>query len=155
MGTMGRKPGEKIKNLCIFALPGCFVFCAVVIVPFIYGFYLTLTDWNGVSQEKNMVGLTNYIAVFKDAEFWSSMGLTLKYVLFSVILVNIIGFILAYALTNGLRGQNFPDRFFYTKSNWWCCIRFYLAVYFFKSTGDNGPGYRLGNIINFLACRSE
>ncbi len=114
MGTMGRKPGEKLKNLCIFALPGCLIFCAVVIVPFIYGFYLTLTDWNGVSQTKNMVGLSNYISVFQDKEFWLSMGLTLKYVLFSLILVNGIAFILAYALTNGLKGQNFFRTGFFT-----------------------------------------
>lgn len=80
MGTMGRKTGERIKNLCIFALPGCLVFGAVVIVPFLYGFYLTLTDWDGVSKVKNMVGLANYASVFRDTGFWSSLGLTLKYV---------------------------------------------------------------------------
>lgn len=114
MGSMGRKTGEKIKNLFIFALPGCFIFFAVVIVPFLYGFYLTLTDWNGVSKIKNIVGVTNYMAVFQDNVFWTSMGLTLKYVLFSVILVNTIAFILAYALTNGLKGQNFFRTGFFT-----------------------------------------
>lgn len=114
MGTMGRKTGEKIKNLCIFALPGCLIFSAVVIVPFLYGFYLTLTDWDGVSKVKNMVGLSNYISVFKDASFWASMGLTLKYVFITIILVNAIAFILAYALTNGLKGQNFFRAGFFT-----------------------------------------
>ena len=99
---MGRKTGEKIKNLCIFALPGCLIFCAVVILPFLYGFYLTLTDWDGVSKVKNIIGVQNYISVFKDTAFWSSMGLTLKYVVLSVILVNAVAFLLAYALTNGI-----------------------------------------------------
>lgn len=111
---MGRKIEEKFKNLCIFALPGCFVFCAVVILPFLYGFYLTLTDWDGVSKVKNIVGLANYKAVFADAAFWSSMGLTLKYVVLSVLLVNAIAFLLAYALTNGLKGQNFFRAGFFT-----------------------------------------
>lgn len=111
---MGRKTGEKIKNLCIFALPGCLIFCAVVILPFLYGFYLTLTDWDGVSKVKNIVGAANYTAVFLDANFWSSMGLTLKYVIVSVLLVNIVAFLLAYALTNGLRGQNFFRAGFFT-----------------------------------------
>jgi raffinose/stachyose/melibiose transport system permease protein len=114
MGTMGKKPGEKIKNLCIFALPGCLIFCAVVIIPFIYGFYLTLTDWDGVRKTKSIIGLTNYTAVFHDAEFWSSMVLTLKYVFISLILVNLIAFLLAYALTNGLKGQNFFRTGFFT-----------------------------------------
>ncbi|MFA9463174.1 MAG: carbohydrate ABC transporter permease [Velocimicrobium sp.] len=111
---MGRKPREKLKNLFIFALPGCFIFSAVVIIPFFYGFYLTLTDWNGVSSMKNMVGFSNYFAVFQDAKFWISMVLTLKYVLFSVILVNVIAFLLAYGLTNGLKGQNFFRTGFFT-----------------------------------------
>lgn len=111
---MGRKTGEKIKNLCIFALPGCVIFCAVVIVPFLYGFYLTLTDWDGVSKVKNLVGMANYAAVFADTEFWTSMALTLKYVLVSVVLVNAVAFLLAYALTNGLKGQNFFRAGFFT-----------------------------------------
>ncbi len=114
MGTMGNKPKEKIRNLIIFALPGVSIFFAVVIVPFIYGFYLTLTDWNGVTATKNIIGLSNYAQVFKDADFWSSMGLTLKYVFFSVILVNLVAFMLAYVLTNGLKGQNFFRAGFFT-----------------------------------------
>ena len=31
------------KDFCVFALPGMFCFAAVVIVPFLYGVYLTLT----------------------------------------------------------------------------------------------------------------
>ncbi len=111
---MGRKASEKIKNWCIFALPGCFIFCAVVMIPFFYGFYLTFTDWDGVSQTKQMVQAANYISVFKDMEFWSSMGLTLRYVILSVLLVNIVAFLLAYALTNGLKGQNFFRAGFFT-----------------------------------------
>jgi len=114
MGTMGKKKKEKIKNLFVFAIPGCFIFCAVVLIPFLYGFYLTLTDWNGVDATKNMVGFSNYIAVFKDHDFWISMILTLKYVLLSVILVNAAAFLLAYALTNGLKGQNFFRVGFFT-----------------------------------------
>ncbi len=114
MGTMGRKPLERLKNLSIFALPGCLVFCAVVILPFVYGFYLTLSDWNGVSNTKNMVGFANYAAVLWDAQFWSSMALTLKYVIVSLILVNAAAFLLAYILTNGLKGQNFFRTGFFT-----------------------------------------
>lgn len=114
MGTMGKTKGEKIASFISFALPGCFIFFTVVIVPFIYGFYLTLTDWNGVSQDKNIVGVANYISVFKDTEFWVSMGMTLKYVLITVLLVNAIAFLLAYALTNGLKGQNFFRAGFFT-----------------------------------------
>ena len=46
------KSSNKGKDFCVFALPGLFCFLAVVMVPFIYGIYLTLTDWNGVSSSR-------------------------------------------------------------------------------------------------------
>ena len=62
------KSSNKGKDFCVFALPGLFCFLAVVMVPFIYGIYLTLTDWNGVSSVKNFVGLSNFAAVMRDAQ---------------------------------------------------------------------------------------
>ena len=44
---------QDIKAGAMFALPGLIVFFLVVIIPFVYGFYLTFTDWNGVSQVKS------------------------------------------------------------------------------------------------------
>lgn len=111
---MGRTGSQKIRNLLCFALPGVTIFLLVVIVPFLYGFYLTFTDWNGVAQTKNLVGFANYTETFRDKEFWTSMLLTLKYVFFSVLLVNGIAFLLAYLLTNGIKGQNFLRTGFFT-----------------------------------------
>src|SRR5574344_170333 len=111
---MGRTGSQKIKNALIFAVPGVLIFILVVMIPFIYGFYLTFTDWNGVSDTKNFIGFANYAETFKDLDFWTSMALTLKYVFWSVILVNGIGFILAYLLTNGIKGQNFLRTGFFT-----------------------------------------
>lgn len=114
MGTMGRNTTDKIKNFCFFALPGIAVFFLVVIVPFLYGMYLTFTDWNGVTDTKNIVGFANYAALFQDTAFWSSMGLTLKYVFCSVLLVNAVAFLFAYMLTSGIKGQNFFRAGFFT-----------------------------------------
>ena len=72
------KANNKRKDFCIFALPGMFCFVAVVILPFLYGVYLTLTDWNGVSDVKNFIGLANFAGVMKDTQFWSSLFLTFK-----------------------------------------------------------------------------
>lgn len=102
------------KDFCMFALPGMFCFLAVVIVPFIYGVYLTLTDWNGVSKVKNFIGLANFAGVLKDAQFWSSLVLTFKYVIAVVVLVNVLAFAIAYLLTRGIKGQNFFRAGFFT-----------------------------------------
>lgn len=105
---------NKGKDFCIFALPGMFCFFAVVIIPFIYGVYLTFTDWNGVSQTKNSIGPKNFAGVLQDSQFWSSLLLTFKYVIVVVILVNVIAFAIAYLLTRGIKGQNFFRAGFFT-----------------------------------------
>lgn len=115
MNSLGRTTGDKIKSFLMFALPGTFVFLCVVILPFLYGFYLTFTDWNGVASVKNLVGFSNYSEVFRDKEFWKSMGLTLKYVVLSVLLVNAVGFLFAYFLSGKIkRGQNLFRAGFFT-----------------------------------------
>lgn len=98
----------------MFALPGLFCFVAVVIVPFVYGVYLTLTDWNGVSKVKNFVGLKNFAGVMRDGQFWTSLLLTFKYVIVVVLLVNVLAFGIAYLLTRGMKGQNFFRAGFFT-----------------------------------------
>ena len=108
------KSSNKGKDFCVFALPGLFCFLPVVIAPFIYGIHLTLTDWNGVSSVKNFVGLSNFAAVMRDAQFWKSLLLTFKYVIAVVVLVNVIAFLLAYILTRGIKGQNFFRAGFFT-----------------------------------------
>ena len=104
----------KGKDFCMFALPGMFCFFAVVIIPFVYGIYLTLTDWNGVAEIKNFVGFKNFQGVVKDEQFWTSLLLTFKYVILVVVLVNVIAFLLAYLLTRGIKGQNFFRAGFFT-----------------------------------------
>ncbi len=108
------KSKSKGKDFCIFALPGLFCFLAVVIVPFVYGVYLTLTDWNGVSATKNFIGFSNFAKMAKDTQFFSSLGLTFRYVIAVVLLVNVIAFLLAYLLTRGFKGQNFFRAGFFT-----------------------------------------
>ena len=83
------------------------VFAAVVIVPFIYGLYLTFTSWDGVSKSKPFVGFANYVATFQDSAFWAALGRTFIYSIVAVILVNVVAFILAYLVTRGVKGQNF------------------------------------------------
>ena len=73
-----------------------------------------MTDWNGVSKVKNLVGLKNFAGVIQDAQFWSSLLLTFKYVIAVVILVNVLAFFLAYLLTRGIKGQNFFRAGFFT-----------------------------------------
>ncbi len=98
---------SKIKQYLMFGGPGTALFLCVVIVPFIYGLYLTLTSWDGVSASKPFVGFENFAAAFQDTTYWQAMGRTVIYSVFAVVLINIVAFALAYLVTSGVKGQNF------------------------------------------------
>ena len=98
---------NKIKQYLMFGGVGTALFLCVVAVPFIYGLYLTLTSWDGVSASKPFVGMANFAAAFKDTTYWQAMGRTVIYSVFAVILINIVAFALAYLVTSGIKGQNF------------------------------------------------
>lgn len=105
---------DKLKTYLLYAGPTTFIFFTVIILPFLFGIYLTFTSWDGISNSYNLVGFSNYIEAFKDMKFLSSFGLTLKYVLYTVVLTNVIAFLFAYILTSGMKGQNFFRAGFFT-----------------------------------------
>ena len=97
----------KVKQYLMFAGPGTILFLAAVGVPFIYGLYLTLTSWDGISATKAFVGFQNFAAAMKDSTYWQAMGRTVICSVFAVVLINVVAFALAYLVTSGVKGQNF------------------------------------------------
>lgn len=101
-----------LRARLLFTGPTLFIFTAVVIVPFLYGIFLTFTNWDGISTTYDFVQFDNYATVYKDGDFWKSFALTLKYVFFSVVLINAVAFFLAYILTKRKRSNLFRTGFF-------------------------------------------
>lgn len=97
----------KVKQFLLFAGPAAVLFCAVVVLPFVYGLYLTFTSWDGIAKEKPFVGIANYAAAFADTPYWQALGRTAIYSIIAVVLVNVVAFLLAYLVTSGVKGQNF------------------------------------------------
>lgn len=61
----------------------------------------------------NFVGLTNYLKAFSNRDFLNALWFTSKFTVVSVITVNVFAFMLAYALTRGIKGTNlFRTTFF-------------------------------------------
>ncbi|MGG1311481.1 carbohydrate ABC transporter permease [Cohnella laeviribosi] len=102
----------RLRSRMIFTGPTLFIFFTVMIVPFFYGIYLTFTDWDGISTRYSFVRFDNYATVMRDGVFWKSFFLTLKYVAVSVVLINVVAFFLAYALTRRKRSNLYRTGFF-------------------------------------------
>lgn len=103
---------QELKRFGIFALIPLVIFTFVLVVPFFRGIWFTFTDWNGFESTK-FVGLDNYIASMQDETFWSAMGITIAFVIASLVLVNLVGFGLALLVTIPLRGVNVLRTFFF------------------------------------------
>lgn len=87
----------------LFLIVPLFLFLMWVIGPMIYSFYLSLTNWDGISAPQ-FVGIANYIRLFKDRVFYTAIGNNLKWIVSFVTIPVIMGLVLAMALNSKIFG---------------------------------------------------
>ncbi len=73
--------------------------------PFIQGIYLSFCEFRLTSDAK-FNGFVNYIEAIKDRSFMHAFGYTALFAIVSLLLINILAFAVAYALTQGIKGSN-------------------------------------------------
>ncbi len=99
------KNHKKIINV-LFLFPLLLAFTVTVIIPFIFGVFYSLTDWNGIKFE-NFVGLQNYITMFTSNDYMYSVVITFIFSAINIVLVNVIAFSLALLCTSKIKGKNY------------------------------------------------
>lgn len=124
--------GSKFAVFCMFGLIPLLAFMLVVIVPFLFGLFVSFTDWNGTRETFTFLGLQNYIAAFTDSQFWTSMGITLKYVIWVMVLTNVVALLLATLVTSGFKGQNGFRAAFFTPNLLGGVILGFIWVFIFS-----------------------
>jgi multiple sugar transport system permease protein len=92
-------PGNKDKrDGLLFSLPFLIVFLVFMIFPLIFGLIISFFNWN-ILGTPSFIGLDNYITLFKDAKFYSSLWHTLEFVLMTTPTLLVLGFAMALAVT--------------------------------------------------------
>ncbi len=109
-----KRLSQKLNVFFTFAFVPLLAFALVVLIPFLFGLFVTFTDWTGTRDTVRFMGLTNYVAALTDLRFWASMSLTLKYVLLVIVLTNVLALGMALLVTSGFRGQNIFRGAFFT-----------------------------------------
>ena len=89
----------------LFLLPTIAAFAIGFIYPFCKGIYLSFCTFTTTSNAK-WAGLANYAKAFSDPSFGHSFWYTALYAIVSLLLINVLAFAVAYALTRGIRGSN-------------------------------------------------
>lgn len=93
------------KYWSIFTLPTLVAFMIGFVIPFILGIGLSFTKFTTVTDAK-FVGMTNYLAAFKDKTFLHSFWFTAAFAVITLVIINIVAFALAMALTRERKGTN-------------------------------------------------
>ena len=89
----------------IFVLPTFLAFVIGFILPFIEGLYLSFCQFTTVKDAK-FIGIGNYQRIFTDSTFTNSFKFTVLFAVASIVLINVIAFILALLLTRKLKGTH-------------------------------------------------
>ena len=85
-----------------FLLASLILFSLAITIPVIVGIFFSFTDSIGIG-DWSFIGLTNYIALFSDPAILQSYLFTFGFSIATVIVVNVVAFMLAVGLTARIR----------------------------------------------------
>ncbi len=87
--------------------PTLVIVFAVVGLPLLYSFILSLNTTNPITKRWTFVGLGNYSKIFVDPDFWGAFGRTAYFAAFTVIGTTLLGMIFALILNERFAGRGF------------------------------------------------
>jgi multiple sugar transport system permease protein len=150
------------RSALLFLLPSLFLFSLYVLFPIGFTFYLSFTNWDGLSlsapllclQGKGISGFQNYIDLFTDDIFYISLWNNVKWMA-AFVLVPIIGFSLTLFLhAKGKLASVYKSLFFAPMVfslvvvglvwGWFLQPHFGLVEYILKGIGILGPEEHFG-----------
>lgn len=87
-----------------FLTPSMVAFTLFVIIPALGAFGLSFFSWDlfGTPQ---WVGVDNFTRMFKDSQMWTSLRVTVEFVVLGIIPTVAVGFVLAVLINNKMRGM--------------------------------------------------
>jgi len=98
-----RRSARRVEPIYyLFLLPSLILFTLAITVPAVIGIFFSFTDSIGIGTW-SFNGLTNYAAAFSDPAILQSYLFTFGFSLATVIVVNVIAFLLAVGLTSRIR----------------------------------------------------
>ena len=98
---------KKYKAPYLFILPFFILFLAFQLIPTIWTFYISLTNWKGIGQPQ-FCGFNNYKKLLIDNMFWDALGNTVVYWVTGLVFILILSVLIASLLNSDLlKGKAF------------------------------------------------
>jgi raffinose/stachyose/melibiose transport system permease protein len=100
-----------------FLLPALILYAVFALYPIFNALLLSFYNWDGISKERNFVGLNNYIQIFtQDPVFWTAVKNSIIWVVMSLIVPTVVGLSLAVAVNQKIIARNSFRAMFYLPS---------------------------------------
>src|SRR5690625_2895227 len=87
-----------------YVIPTWIVMLLVGVIPIVYAIWMAISDQSLLSADTNFVGLDNFKSVVFTPRFLGTLGVTLIFVLCCLFIQFTVGYMLAAALNQQLRG---------------------------------------------------
>lgn len=123
---------KRLDTINLFYVPALILFALFVIYPFFKGVYLSFTNWNGYSRSFKMIGLKNYVNLFKDKNVHRAFANTLVYGVGSTVIQNVLGVLLAVFLNKKFHGRSLVRTVIYLPVMIAPLIMGYIMYFFFN-----------------------
>lgn len=98
MATQRRLPGESRFKGWIYLAPGFIIYLVFVFYPLLETIRTSFYQWDGFSTNRSFVGLSNYLRLFQDQQFFQAIQNNIIFIVFYSIIPIIIGLFLASLL---------------------------------------------------------
>ncbi len=99
----------------LFLAPCVCMLCIWFVYPMLQAFLISFQDFNYMFKDRAVfVGLGNYIALFKDPDFYKAFSHSILFVIFVVPIQSFISLLLAVLINSKLRARGFFRTAFYT-----------------------------------------
>ncbi|SEO89015.1 carbohydrate ABC transporter permease [Paenibacillus sp. OV219] len=126
-----KKHGEAL----LYVLPAALIIAVFFISSILYTLVVSFTDWDGLTRS-HWVGLKNYVEVFSDVTYITSLKNTFMWVGLSLILPVGLGLLLSILLQQ-IKGQRLFKNLFYLPYAMSLTVVGVIWIFLFSSSGIN------------------
>jgi multiple sugar transport system permease protein len=102
--TQGRPWRQQLTGLLV-VLPALVLILGLIVYPVAYSIWLSLLEKHSFFPQQRFIGLENYIYLWGDEEFWTSLWLGVVYSFWTILFQLILGVVAALILNESFMGR--------------------------------------------------
>jgi raffinose/stachyose/melibiose transport system permease protein len=96
---------QQARYAVLFIAPALLIYLAFMIYPFLNTIYLSFTNWDGITANKDLVGLSNYARIFGEEAALKAFVNNVVWVILGTVSPVVLGLFEALLVWSGARGS--------------------------------------------------